>query len=199
MWRLAGAVVLLIALSAAQNAAAGTGRIAFTSNRDGNPELYVLDAGTGRVMRVTHTRRTEFDPTWSPSGAQLAFARGGSIWVLRLSTGAVTKFVKGCFFDSPDWAPDGSRISFDVSLPRAESIWLKALPTGPETGINADGIDPSWSPDGTAIVFRRFPASIWIKKLSDGSAVRLTSDEGSAQPARSPDGSKIAFSRSSDI
>src|SRR6185503_13314557 len=65
-----------IALAQAAN---GPGRIAFTSNRDGNDEIYVMNAdGTG-VVRLTNDPAIDQQPAWSPDGSRIAFVsnRGG--------------------------------------------------------------------------------------------------------------------------
>jgi Tol biopolymer transport system component len=50
------------------------GRIAFTSDRDGNPEIYLMDAdGTG-IERLTDDPAQDLYPAWSPDGTKIAFA-----------------------------------------------------------------------------------------------------------------------------
>ncbi|AHY45358.1 conserved repeat domain [Rubrobacter radiotolerans] len=53
-------------------------RIAFVSDRDGNAEIYVMDADGRNVVRLTHTAADEDDPVFSPSGKRLAFIRDAS-------------------------------------------------------------------------------------------------------------------------
>src|SRR3989304_5135168 len=54
-------------------ALAGSGRIAFTSRRDFNWEIYVMNAdGTGPTRLTNHLARDE-SPAWSPDGTTLAF------------------------------------------------------------------------------------------------------------------------------
>src|SRR5256885_2251960 len=49
------------------------GKIAFTSNRDGNDEIYVMNAdGTG-VTRLTNDPASDSQPAWSPDGSRIAF------------------------------------------------------------------------------------------------------------------------------
>ncbi len=48
-------------------------RIAFTSNRDGNYEIYVMNAdGTGQRNLTNHPANDNF-ATWSPDSRKLAF------------------------------------------------------------------------------------------------------------------------------
>ena len=48
-------------------------RIAFTSNRDGNDEIYVMDPDGSNVKRLTHNDADDEWPSWSPDGKRLAF------------------------------------------------------------------------------------------------------------------------------
>ncbi|MEI7686732.1 MAG: hypothetical protein WCL32_17065, partial [Planctomycetota bacterium] len=48
-------------------------QIAFTSNRDSNYEIYVMNADGANVRRVTnHPERDDF-PCWTPDGKHLLF------------------------------------------------------------------------------------------------------------------------------
>src|SRR5262245_51291324 len=48
-------------------------KIAFTSDRDGNPETYVMNADGSDQRRLTSTGFNENGPAWSPNGQQIAF------------------------------------------------------------------------------------------------------------------------------
>lgn len=47
--------------------------IAFSSDRDGNDEIYVMNADGSGQARLTDNSAVDISPTWSPDGAQNAF------------------------------------------------------------------------------------------------------------------------------
>ena len=64
-------------------------RIAFDSNRDGDWELYVMNADGSEVRKLTQNDGSDYYPAWSPDGQRIAFQsdRDGDfeIYVLMLN------------------------------------------------------------------------------------------------------------------
>ena len=62
-------------------------QILFDSTRDGNTEIYVMNADGGNQRRLTNDPGEDWGATWSPDGTFIAFNsdRGGpmDIWVMR--------------------------------------------------------------------------------------------------------------------
>ncbi len=52
---------------------AGWQQIAFTSHRDGNAEIYVMNADGSSQANLTNHPAEDFDAAWSPDGSKIAF------------------------------------------------------------------------------------------------------------------------------
>ena len=95
------------------------GRIAYVSTRNGQRDLYVMNADGTNDHRLT-TLGNVYQPAWSPDGAGIAFstyssylATDGEIYVVNADGGGLTRLTNNSAFDwHPSWSPDGSRIAF---------------------------------------------------------------------------------------
>ena len=197
-------------------------RIAFFSNRGINThgrdfDIFTMTArGTG-VTRLTDNSANETQPAWSPDGSKIVFVRskerGSDIYVMNADGTNDTRLTNDTGFNTqPAWSPDGSQIAFT----RAESISdfssvyvMNADGTNPQdigSGLPFSG-SPAWSPNGSKIAFVSIcptvNSGVCIYKMNpDGTGKRpLTTHEpqpdplNDDEPAWSPNGSKIAFSR----
>ena len=95
-------------------------QVAFTSTRDGNAEIYVINVdGTG-LQRVTNDPHEDDQPAWSPDGSLIAFARqaqtsdDGGIFTVRPDGTDLTPLSRpgGAGDRGPAWSPDGSTLAF---------------------------------------------------------------------------------------
>ena len=92
-------------------------KIVFISLRDGNWEIYKMDADGGNQTRLTHNKVNDYAPVWSPNGRQIAFERvqdgNWEIYVMDADGGNQRNLTEHPARDNdPHWHPDGTRIVF---------------------------------------------------------------------------------------
>lgn len=92
-------------------------KILFTTDRDGNPEVYVMNADlSGSVTNLTHNAATDFAAVWSPDGSKIAFVsdRTGTrqIWLMNSDgTGTATQLTQDAVgATQPGFLADGSLV-----------------------------------------------------------------------------------------
>lgn len=90
-------------------------QIAFGSSRDGNYEIYLMDADGGNPRRLTNSPGMDARPAWSPDGKSLAFTsnRDGNyeIYVMKADGSDVRRLTNNAERDDyATWHPDGKRL-----------------------------------------------------------------------------------------
>lgn len=187
-----------------------SGWIAFTSNRDGNHDIYTMDADGSNLNRFTSHPARDTDPAWSPDGTEMAFAsnRDGNleIYLKPIDGTGSTRLTDSASEESrPSWSPDGTRLVFHARSPRdsrTTSLYSVNVDGSARRKLSAsegDGSDPAWSPDGKLIALNalRGDGNINIDIFvinTDGSGRRRTTahEDHDDFPTWSPDGARIA-------
>jgi TolB protein len=106
--------------------------IAFTSDRTGAPQVYVMDREGSNLRRLTWVGGYNDQAAWSPMGDRIAFARqAGDFQILTIaSDGSDEKWLG--LGEQPKWSPDGRHIIFIRRYGSRSDLWV----------CNADGSVP---------------------------------------------------------
>ncbi len=159
-------------------------RIAFSSSKDGSPEIYVMNMKGRGIRKLTKSLGIDVSPVFSPDGSRIAFVsdRGGSpqIYIMD-SYGRRTRRLTfhGSYNTSPAWSPDGKWIAYvgrkygknHIFMIKSDSTELRQLTEG---GNNEN---PTFSPDGIFIAFdsdREGSKGIYLMNINDGGQRRIT-------------------------
>jgi TolB protein len=163
-------------------------KIAFSSARSGDSEIWVADANGGNLRRLTTFRGPDVAPTWNPrTNAQLAWVSGRTgepqIYTMEQDGSNVQRITDGGYAVSPSWSPNGQLLVFS---------WNRKYGPGDPGGVDIHVIDiasknyiqltheagsndyPCWAPDNRHIVFERTiggHSQIWTM-LADGTEQR---------------------------
>ena len=192
-----------------------TAKIAFSSDRDGNLEIYLMNPDGSGVIRLTDHPTRDYEPVWSPTGEQIIFVshRDGvrDLYLMNADGGNVEKVFKSTVDRSePTWSPDGERFAYlrynEATLYVASIRERQEIPVA-KTG--KFGGYPAWSPDGETIAFTfspKAPEGPVLRGDLPGYPLILISPQGQKQkeilpnpqlrltrPAWSPSGDQIAF------
>jgi TolB protein len=182
-------------------------KIAYVSNRTGNPEIWMMDYDGYGQHQITHYHSMSLTPRWSPDNSSLAltsYASGNpEIDIFSLMTNRRIPFphYRG-LNTTPSWSPDGKRIAFCSSMSGDPEIYVSD-----RNGLNlqrltfSPGVDisPVWNPKtGDAIAFvsdRSGSPQIYIMNADGSDLRRLITAGGDAEaPSWSPNGLFMAFS-----
>jgi Tol biopolymer transport system component len=188
-------------------------QIVFSSNIDGQFEVYKITANGADEVRVADTEYADaYDAAWSYDGTQVAYATrafgGENIIKVTAGTTSYTRLTTGSYSDrNPHWEPNStSRIVFQSDRPTTtnlglhKQVWRMASDGTSLTQLtfgDHDSLEPQWSPSGASIVFAANPDGNYrlYTMLPDGTGVsQLTTGEGDhRQPSYSPDGLSVIY------
>jgi serine/threonine protein kinase len=187
--------------------------LAFSTNRAGNLDVWVMQLESGEVRRATDHPGTDWDPSFTSDGKHLIWSsdREGhfEIWMAE-PDGRNPRRISDDGFDAENGSvtPDGEWLVYNSAHPEKSGVWKRNLESG-ETVQLATGLTgvPEISPDGRHVLVVRGPrvgrGSVEVVRVADGVTeafrIECTMDAGTAGSVlvgRSrwlPDGSGIAF------
>jgi TolB protein len=184
--------------------------IAFTSNRDGNFEIYIAAVDGSLMQRVTDNQSLDLDPAWSPDGTRIAYYSNVSgnweLWVVDVTTGVKTQLTDSPANDiNPFWSPDSRKVVFQSDS--EDGLWqlyTYDFASGEIVRLSdgmGDDIDPQYSNDGSKIAFlstrddeNGVITTIYVMN-ADGTGLTRVSEVGgrASNIAWSPDDTLIAY------
>ncbi len=178
--------------------------IAFVSDRNGNPDIYVMNADGSNVVQLTDRPTFEGNPAWSPDGEQIAFDSGRSghseIYVMNADGSDVVRLTTTRYPTLnlyPVWSPDGETIVYfsDEGTDGRKYNIFAMNPSGGDirklTDDDFRNFQPAWSPDGQRIAFssdRDGDFEIYVMNADGSNVVQLTHNTkvSDQQPAWRP-------------
>ncbi|ETO91173.1 MAG: protein tolB [Candidatus Xenolissoclinum pacificiensis L6] len=132
-------------------------QIAFISDRDGTPNIYVMDANGKRQKRITKGPGSYFNTTWSPRGDWIAFTkvhkRKFYIGIIKPDGSSERLLTNSPYvLDTPSWSTNGRLLLFSRKIKQRNDRFINKIYTVDITGHNEMEIktpygasDPSWS------------------------------------------------------
>jgi dipeptidyl aminopeptidase/acylaminoacyl peptidase len=179
-------------------------RLAFTSDREGNPQIYLLAPGGGEAVQLTRHETGVVRFQWAPDGRSIAFTATDSD--SRERQEREEKYGTFEVFESDYTMTHLWRVEVPAELP-TRPLDARRLTRGGDFSVGdvswLAGSEFSWSPDSQRIAFSaaRTPAvrdlhtlDIYLLSLADGAVKRIVDSKGpDRNPVWSPDGKQIAY------
>jgi|AntRauTorcE11898_2_1112593.scaffolds.fasta_scaffold02536_1 Tol biopolymer transport system component len=199
--------------------AATENKIAFSSDRDGDSEIYLMKPDGSSISQLTNNTDRDAFPSVSPDGTRIAYAKRvneESRYKIHVMDADGTNDMElttaeegSTSFPSISWSPDGSQLAFGSNRDGNDQVYVMNADGSKQVNISnknfKEYISPdAWSPDGSKILIHSKRGSgtdfeIYTLNPDGSGAIQITDNSTSENyPAWSPDGTKVVFSSGRD-
>ena len=157
--------------------------IAYSSDRDGNFDIWLQPIGDAHPVRLTASTSHDWQPSWSSDGAHVVFRSerdGGGLFAVAATGGPERRLTN--FGYRPQYSPRGETILFSSSNTVRSKLYVADSQGGQLRQVLAQFLDEfasyraAWHPDGGRISVygshRREGPSFWTVSLDGGSPLK---------------------------
>jgi TolB protein len=181
-------------------------QLAFTSFKDGNPDIYLHALTSGKTEKLISYPGLNLPGSWSRDSSRLlvTLSRDGNqeIYDMNLSSKVLQRLTREFSIDvSPVRSPDEKRIAFVSNRDGSPQIYTMDADGSNVRRLTFEGnynTSPAWSPKGKKIAYEgsiNGQFQIFIIDEAGGTPQQLTFDKSRHEsPTWSPDGRYLAYS-----
>ncbi|UCE65150.1 MAG: PD40 domain-containing protein [Candidatus Zixiibacteriota bacterium] len=182
------------------------GLIAFTSDRDGQNNLFTMWADGSHQRKITDGAEGDYDASWSPDCSKIAFASysGGiqDIYIMNSDGSDPVNISNNATShdNRPFWSPNGDKIAFSSYRTGNWEVYIMNPDGSEQYNLTVNGAADyycSWNPEGDRLAFHSNRGGNWDIYLMDddgSNQTRITTSGAvDAYPSWSPNGLLIVF------